>query len=108
MARQPQQPEEQSLIPVIQEAESGLKRRLEQARAQVEAEVREAERAAQLDLEKAGEEIPLRMESRHQEEITRLRAGIRPGSAEQEEVRRRAEGNLQRAVQAIVDAVWGR
>jgi hypothetical protein len=108
MARQQHQPEEQSLIPIIQETESGLKRDLEQARAQVKAEARDAERAAQLDIEKAGEEIPLRMQARHQEEIARLRAGIRPGSAEQEEVQRRAESNFRRAVQAIVDAVWGR
>ena len=83
-----------------------MKQAQEQARARIEAEVVAAEKEAELALQQAREQIPLRMERRHQEELARIRAGIAAGPGEQEEVVRSAERNFGRAVEAIVTAVW--
>jgi hypothetical protein len=97
---------DQSLIPLIQETERQVKQAQEQTRARMEAEVEAAEKEAELALQQAREQIPLRMERRQREELTRIQASIRSGSQEQEEVVRAAEKNFARAVEAIVKAVW--
>jgi hypothetical protein len=102
----PKEPEDQSLIPLIQETERRMKQTQEQARAQVEAEVAAAESEAGLALQRAREQIPLLMERRHAEELARIQAGIGPAGEEQEKVVRAAERNFGRAVEAIVKAVW--
>lgn len=94
------------MIPLIQDAEARWRQLLEQARAQAEEEVRSAEREAASALAQAREEIPRRLEGRHQEEVARLQLEPGPGTGEQEELARRAERNLERAVQAIMQAVW--
>ena len=98
--------EDQSLIPLIQEAGSRMKQAQEQARARIQAEVAVAEEQAALALQRAREQIPLRMERRHGEELARIQASIAAGLGEQEEVVRSAERNFGRAVEAIVTAVW--
>ncbi len=100
------EPEDQSLIPLIQDTEREVKLAQEQARARIEAEVAAAEAGAATALQQARDEIPLRMERRHREELARIQAGIPSGSGEQEQVLRAAERNFERAVQAIVRAVW--
>ena len=107
MAREPREAEDQSLIPLIQETEGRLKQAQEQARARAAAEVAAAERDAGLALERARGEIPLRMQRRQEEAIARIRAGIRPDAEEQGRVVRAAGQNFDRAVEAIVKAVWG-
>jgi hypothetical protein len=106
----PKEPEDQSLIPLIQETERRMKQAQEQARAQVEAEVAAAESEAGLALQRAREQIPLLMERRRAEELARIQAGIKPAEEEQEKVLgealRSAERNFGRAVEAIVKAVW--
>ncbi len=98
------------MIPLIQETERQVKQAQEQARARIEAEVAAAESEAALALQRAREQIPLRMERRHQEELARIQGAILAGSEEQEEVLRAtlraAEQNFGRAVEAIVKAVW--
>jgi hypothetical protein len=98
--------EEQSLIPIIQEIERGCRLMLEQARAQAAAEVRAAEREAGEAIQRAGEEIPERMERKHREEVARLQAGLRPRTQEPAELARRAERNLERAVAAVMKQLW--
>jgi len=83
-----------------------MKQAQEQARARIEAEVAAAESEAASALRQAREQIPLRLERRHREELARIQAGIQSGSGEQEEVVRAAENNFARAVEAIVKAVW--
>jgi hypothetical protein len=96
--------EEQSLIPLIQETERQVKQAQEQGRARMEAEVAAAEREAKLALQRARDELPLRLERRHREELARIQAGIRSESGG--EVEALAEKNFERAVEAIVKAVW--
>jgi hypothetical protein len=98
--------EEQSMIPAIQEVEAGCRRMLEQAREQAAVEVRAAEREVEEMLRGAREELPLAMERRHQEEVARLEAGLPVRGNGAEELARRAEANLERAVAAIVSKVW--
>lgn len=104
--RKAQIPTEQSMIPVIQELEDRCRRMLAQAREQAAAEVRAAEREAEEELRRAREELPLAMERRHQEEVARLQDGLPAGGREPEELARRAEANLEKAVAAIVAKVW--
>jgi outer membrane PBP1 activator LpoA protein len=108
--REPAMAADQSLIPLIQETERQVKQAQEQARDRLEAEVAAAEKEAELALQQAKEQIPLRMERRHREELARIQAAILQGSSEQEAVLREAlqaaERNFGRAVEAIVKAVW--
>jgi len=46
------------------------------------------------------------MERRHQEEVARLQDGLPAGGREPEELARRAEANLEKAVAAIAAKVW--
>jgi hypothetical protein len=94
------------MIPAIQEVEGRCRQMLEQAREQAAEEVRAAEREAEEAVRKAREELPLAMERRHQEEVARLQAGLPARGREPEELARRAERNLERAVAAILDKVW--
>jgi hypothetical protein len=104
------EPADQSLIPLIQETERQVKQAQEQARARTEAEVAAAEAEAASALQQAKEQIPLRLERRHAEELARIQAAILQGADEQEQVLRAAlrtaEKNFERAVEAIVQAVW--
>ncbi len=110
MAVKQREAEDQSLIPLIQETERQVKQAQEQARARIEAEVAAAESEAASALQRAREQIPLRLERRHAEELARIQAAILAGAGEQEEVLRAslraAESNFGRAVEAIVKAVW--
>jgi hypothetical protein len=104
--RKAQIPTEQSMIPVIQELEDRCRRMLVQARGEAAAVARAAEREAEEDLRRAQEELPLAMERRHQEEVALLLEGLPAGGREPEELARRAEANLEKAVAAIVAKVW--
>jgi len=106
MARRTREPEDTSLIPLIQEAEAGLKQLLEQAQVQAGDELRAAECDAASALERAREEIPRRLELKRQEQVARFLSAAAPDLEWQDQLARRAEGNFARAVQAIVQAVW--
>jgi hypothetical protein len=100
------EPEDQSVVPLIQETESQVKQALEKAHAQVEAEVAAAAEEAGLVLRRAREQIPLLMQRRHEQELARIQAGIVSGTEEMEKMVHAAEGNFTRAVEAIVRTVW--
>jgi hypothetical protein len=104
--RKAEVPTEQSMIPAIQELEDRCRRMLAQARDEAAEEVRAAEREAEEDIRRARGVLPLAMERRHQEEVARLLDGLPAGGREPEELARRAAGNLERAVAAIVSKVW--
>jgi hypothetical protein len=106
MRKAVQAAEEPSMVPAIQEIEGRCRRMLEQAREQAAAEVRAAEREAEEAVRRARQELPPRMERRHQEEVDRLRAGLPARGRAQEELAGRASRNLERAVAAIVSKVW--
>ena len=94
------------MIPAIQELEDRCRRMLAQARGLAAEEVRAAEREAEEELRRAREQLPQAMELRHQEEVARLQEGLPVGGREPEELARRAEANLEKAVAAIVAKVW--
>jgi hypothetical protein len=106
VARRKKELEDTSLIPLIQEAEAGLKKLLEQAQGQAGEELRAAECDASSALERAREEIPRRLELKRQEQVARFQSAAAPDLEGQDRLARRAEGNFARAVQAIVQAVW--
>jgi hypothetical protein len=98
--------EEQSFIPAIQEVEGLCRRMLEQARGEAAAEVLAAQREAEEETARAREQLPLRMERLHQEELARLQASVPAPGREAEALARRAERNLERAAAAIAARVW--
>lgn len=94
------------MIPSIQELEDRCRQMLAQAREQAAAELRAAEQEAEEDLRRVREELPTAMERRHQEEVARLQEGLSAHGWEPDELARRAEANLAKAVAAIVEKVW--
>jgi hypothetical protein len=107
MPRTTSEPEDRSLIPLIQEAEAELARSLEQARAEAAGIVAEAERLAAEAVARGREQIPAEIEDRRREEKARLAALAETVAGEPREPARRAERAFARAVRAVVQAVWG-
>lgn len=107
MPRTPSEPEDRSLVPLIQDAEAELARSLEQARAEAAGIVAEAGRQAAEALARARVEIPLEIERRRGEEKARLAALADAGAGGAGEPSRKAERAFARAVRAVVQAVWG-
>lgn len=107
MPRTSSEPEDRSLIPLIQEAEAELARSLEQARAEAAGIVAEAERQATEAVARAREDIPVEIEGRRREEKARLAALAEARSGKPEETAQRAGRAYERAVRAVVQAVWG-
>jgi hypothetical protein len=107
MPRTSSEPEDRSLIPLIQEAEAELAQSLEQARAEAAGIVAEAERRAAGAVARAREEIPVQVELRRREEKARLAALADARAGEPGETARRAGRGFERALRAVVQAVWG-
>lgn len=100
------EPEDHSLIPRIHDAEAALHRLLEQARADAEQQVREAESRAASAIASSRQELPRKLERRRREEADRRARAATPSDDGLEQLERRAEASLERAVDLIVRAVW--
>jgi hypothetical protein len=107
MPRTAREPEDRSLIPLIQEAEAELARSLEQARAEAAGIVAEAEHEAAEAVARARGEIPVEIERRRREEKARLASLAEASLGKPGELTGRAERGFARAVRAVVQAVWG-